>query len=52
MTNLFAQLSMVNTANLGGIELTAVQFIVKLLGTSFITFANGQLETSTFFIAK
>ena len=52
MTNLFAQLSMVNMANLGGIELTVVRFIVKLLGTSFIAFVDRQLEISTFFIAK
>ena len=38
------QLSMVNMANLGGIELPAVRFIVKLLGTSFIVHANSQLE--------
>ena len=52
MTNLFAQLSMVNMANLGGIELTAVRFIVKFLGTCFIVYADRQLEMSTFFIAK
>ena len=52
MTNLFAQLSMVNMANLGGIDLTTVRFIVKLLGTSFIVYADRQLDISTFLIAK
>ena len=52
MTNLYAQLSMVNMANLGGIELTPVWFIVKLLGTSFIVYAARQLGISTFLIAK
>ena len=52
MTNLFAQLSMVNMVNLGGIELTPVQLIMKLLGTSFIVYADRQLDISTFLIAK
>ena len=49
MTSLYAQLSLVNMASLGGIELTPVQLIMKLLGTSFIVYAARQL---TFLIAK
>ena len=43
---------MVNTANFGGTELTAVRFIMKLLGTSFIIYADRQLDILTFLIVK
>ena len=46
MTNIFAQHSMAHKASLGGIELTAVWFTVKLLETSFIVYVDRQLEIS------
>ena len=52
MTNFLVQHSMVHTVSLGGTELTAIWFIVKFLGTSFIVNVDRQLEISTFIVTS
>ena len=43
---------MVHIVSPGGIKLTTVCFIVKLLETSFIVYVDRQLEILTFLIAS